>query len=110
LLSLVVVALVASCCVAVGSGSAAESARGCTPPSKYSRAPHRPFTVSDADVYRESCEVARLYGAKKLGRAYGARGGSRAAACAAYVTTSYQASLRRPATNGCLKGLALRAS
>ena len=83
-------------------------AGGCTPPAKFSRAPHRPFIVSDADVYRGSCQVARLSGPTSMAREYGVRSSNRLVICRAYAETSFQPALYRPAVDGCVKSFALR--
>jgi hypothetical protein len=63
-------------------GAKDSNARGCSAPANFSRAPHRPFTVSDAEIYRAGCSVARLVGPKKLAHKYRDRSTNRLVAAA----------------------------
>ena len=89
-------------------GLAVEITHGCVAPPKYSRAPHRPFNVSDAGVYRESCTVARLAGPRRMARDYRVRSTNPLTICEAYARISFRPVLFRPAIDGCLKGFRLR--
>lgn len=86
----------------------ATSSAGCVAPRSFSRAPHRPYSVSDAAVYREACTLARLFGPKQLAREYRIRSSNPAVICERWAGIGYQPVLFRPAFAGCRKGFALR--
>lgn len=86
----------------------AVAATPCTAPSTYSRADSKPYTVSPADVYRLSCQVARTFGPKQLARDLGIRSSNRTVICIEFARTNYVPRLRAPATAGCLRGFSLR--
>lgn len=86
----------------------AYGATPCTAPAKYSRVDRAPFTVSDADVYREACRVARALGVRAIAQDYGIRSSNRLVVCVAFAQKSYRPVFLNPATQGCLRGIALR--
>jgi hypothetical protein len=89
-------------------GTEDSMARGCTAPSDLSRAPHRPFIVSDAQIYRDSCTLARLLGPKRMAHEYLVRSTNRLTICQRFVKVGYRPVLFRLAIDGCLKGFRLR--
>lgn len=86
------------------AGSEDSTARSCIAPPNFSRAPHRPFTVSDAQIYRDTCTLARLFGPKRMAREYRIRSANRLTICQRFVKVSYRPVLFRPAIDGCLRG------
>jgi hypothetical protein len=90
----------------LAAGTEASGSR-CIAPPNFSRAPHRPFTVSDAEIYRDSCALARLFGPKRMAREYRVRSTNRLTICQRFAKVGYRPVLFRHAIKGCLKGFRL---
>jgi hypothetical protein len=88
--------------------NAENAATGCTAPAQYSRAPHRPFAISDAAVYRQECTIARLYGPREIARQYHISSTNNLVICTRTAAENYRSVFSRPAVDGCMRGFRLR--
>jgi hypothetical protein len=81
--------------------------RGCVAPTKWSRAPHAPFSASDAETYKRECQITKIFGPRKTAREYGIRSSNWLTICVKVETETYRAPLRPPAIAGCMRGFSL---
>lgn len=100
--------VIAAVIALMGATTTATAATPCTAPAKYSRVDRAPYTVSNADVYRDSCRIARALGPKRVARDLGIRSSNEAVICLEYAKTSYRPLFHSPAYAGCMRGFALR--